>query len=136
MVDTISDSAHSTIATHEWGVDVSVAGSQKGLMLPPGLSFNAVSDKALAPSKASRLPKSYWGWDEIIAMNRKGCFPYTPATNTAVRPARSYGDAARRRAWTTVFARHDRHAEATRRAVRALGPRDPAAAIPLSTAAR
>ena len=65
----------------EWGVDVTVAGSQKGLMLPPGLSFNAVSDKALAASKSARLPRSYWAWDEIIAMNRAGLFPYTPATN-------------------------------------------------------
>ncbi|HEX5863241.1 MAG TPA: aminotransferase class V-fold PLP-dependent enzyme, partial [Casimicrobiaceae bacterium] len=81
MVDTISSLASMDYRHAEWGVDVTVAGSQKGLMLPPGLSFNAVSDKALAASKVARLPRSYWGWDEIIASNRNGFFPYTPATN-------------------------------------------------------
>ena len=120
MVDTVSGLGSLDYRHAAWGVDVSVAGSQKGLMLPPGLSFNAVSDKALAASKASRLPKSYWGWDDIIAMNRKGYFPYTPATNmlyglheaTAMLLEEGLDN---------VFARHDRHAEATRRAVRAWG---------------
>ncbi len=118
MVDTVSGLGSLDYRHAAWGVDVSVAGSQKGLMLPPGLSFNAVSDKALAASKASRLPKSYWGWDDIIAMNRTGYFPYTPATNML------YGlhEAAAmllEEGLDNVFARHQRHAEATRRAVRA-----------------
>jgi alanine-glyoxylate transaminase/serine-glyoxylate transaminase/serine-pyruvate transaminase len=120
MVDTISSLASIDFRHDEWGVDVTVAGSQKGLMLPPGLSFNAVSDKALAASKSARLPKSYWAWDEIITANKNGYFPYTPATNllyglhTAVEMLLEEG-------LTNVFARHNRHAEATRRAVRAWG---------------
>ena len=104
----------------EWGVDVTVAGSQKGLMLPPGISFNAVSDKALAASKQAKLPRAYWRWDETIAMNRQGYFPSTPATNLlyglheAIAMLREEGLPA-------VFARHQRHAEATRRAVRGWG---------------
>jgi alanine-glyoxylate transaminase/serine-glyoxylate transaminase/serine-pyruvate transaminase len=80
MVDTISSLASLDYRHREWRVDVTVAGSQKGLMLPPGLSFNAVSEKALAASKLARLPRSYWGWDEIIASNRDGYFPYTALT--------------------------------------------------------
>jgi alanine-glyoxylate transaminase / serine-glyoxylate transaminase / serine-pyruvate transaminase len=120
MVDTISSLASIDYRHTEWGVDVTVAGSQKGLMLPPGLSFNAMSDKALAASKQARLPRSYWSWDEIIASNRQGYFPYTPATNLlyglheAIEMLLEEGLA-------NVFARHDRHAEATRRAVRAWG---------------
>jgi alanine-glyoxylate transaminase/serine-glyoxylate transaminase/serine-pyruvate transaminase len=104
----------------EWGVDVTVAGSQKGLMLPPGLSFNAISAKALRASAGARLPKSFWAWDEMLAANRKGYFPYTPATNLlyglreAIRMLNEEG-------LDAVFARHARHAEATRRAVRAWG---------------
>lgn len=120
MVDTISSLASMDYRHAEWRVDVTVAGSQKGLMLPPGLSFNAVSDKALAASKQARLPRSYWNWDEIISMNRQGYFPYTPATNllfglheaTAMLLEEGLAN---------VFARHDRHAEATRRAVRGWG---------------
>jgi len=120
MVDTISSPASIDYRHAEWGVDVTVAGSQKGLMLPPGLSFNAVSDKALAASKEARLPRSYWAWDDIIAMNRQGYFPYTPATNLL------YGlheaiDMLLGEGLPNVFARHDRHAEATRRAVRGWG---------------
>jgi alanine-glyoxylate transaminase / serine-glyoxylate transaminase / serine-pyruvate transaminase len=120
MVDTISSLASIDYRHAEWGVDVTVAGSQKGLMLPPGLSFNAVSDKALAASKSARLPRSYFAWDEIIAMNRQGYFPYTPATNLL------YGlhealDMLLGEGLPKVFARHDRHAEATRRAVRGWG---------------
>jgi alanine-glyoxylate transaminase/serine-glyoxylate transaminase/serine-pyruvate transaminase len=120
MVDTISSLASIDYRHAEWGVDVTVAGSQKGLMLPPGLSFNAVSDKALAASKEARLPRSYFAWDEIIAMNRQGYFPYTPATNLL------YGlheaiDMLLGEGLVHVFARHDRHAEAARRAVRGWG---------------
>src|SRR6266496_1937061 len=118
MVDTISSLASMDYRHAEWGVDVTVAGSQKGLMLPPGLSFNAISDKALAASKGARLPRSYWGWDEIIASNRDGYFPYTPATNLL------YGlheaiDMLLAEGLPAVFARHRRHGEATRRATRA-----------------
>jgi alanine-glyoxylate transaminase/serine-glyoxylate transaminase/serine-pyruvate transaminase len=120
MVDTISSLASIDYRHDEWRVDVTVAGSQKGLMLPPGLSFNAVSDKALGASRTARLPKSYWAWEEIIAANKTGYFPYTPATNllyglhAAVEMLLEEG-------MTNVFARHYRHAEATRRAVRAWG---------------
>jgi len=118
MVDTISSLASIDYRHQEWRVDVTVAGSQKGLMLPPGLSFNAVSDKALAASKSARLPRSYFGWDEIISGNRDGYFPYTPATNLlyglheAIAMLLEEGLPA-------VFERHRRHGEATRRAVRA-----------------
>ena len=81
MVDTISGLAAADFRFDEWGVDVAISGSQKGLMLPPGLSFNAVSKKAIAASQNSDLPKSYWGWSEMITANEKGYFPYTPATN-------------------------------------------------------
>jgi alanine-glyoxylate transaminase/serine-glyoxylate transaminase/serine-pyruvate transaminase len=120
MVDTISSLASLDYRHTEWGVDVTVAGSQKGLMLPPGLSFNAVSDKALAASRTARLPRSYWRWDEIIASNRDGYFPYTPPTNLlyglheAIAMLLEEGLPA-------VFARHSRHGEATRRAARAWG---------------
>jgi alanine-glyoxylate transaminase/serine-glyoxylate transaminase/serine-pyruvate transaminase len=120
MVDTISSLASLDYRHAEWGVDVTVAGSQKGLMLPPGLAFNAVSDKALAASRTARLPRSYWRWDEIIASNRDGYFPYTPPTNLlyglheAVAMLLEEGLPA-------VFARHRRHGEATRRAARAWG---------------
>ncbi|MCI0429360.1 MAG: aminotransferase class V-fold PLP-dependent enzyme [Rhodospirillales bacterium] len=120
MVDTISSLASIDYRHDEWGVDVTVAGSQKGLMLPPGLSFNAVSDKALAASRASRLPKSYWAWDEMLSANGTGFFPYTPATNLlyGLREAVSM---LLEEGLENVFRRHDRHAEATRRAVRAWG---------------
>ncbi len=120
MVDTISSLASMDYRHDEWGVDVTVAGSQKGLMLPPGLSFNALSEKALAASKSARLPRSYFSWDEIIASNKTGFFPYTPATNLlyglneALRMLLEEG-------LENVFKRHARHAEATRRAVRAWG---------------
>src|SRR5690349_3288364 len=81
MVDTISSLASIDYRHDEWGVDVTVAGSQKGLMLPPGLSFNAASDKALAASASAKLPRSYWSWDEMVGPNKNGFFPYTPATN-------------------------------------------------------
>jgi len=120
MVDTISSLGSIDYRHDEWGVDVTVAGSQKGLMLPPGLSFNAVSEKARAASREARLPRAYWAWDEIIEANTKGYWPSTPATNLL------YGlqaalDQLEAEGLPNVFARHDRHAEATRRAVRAWG---------------
>jgi alanine-glyoxylate transaminase/serine-glyoxylate transaminase/serine-pyruvate transaminase len=120
LVDTISSLASIDYRHDEWGVDVTVAGSQKGLMLPPGLSFNAVSDKALAAAKTAKLPRSYWDWRPMLEANKTGYFPYTPGTNLL------FGlDAALRmlleEGLDNVFARHDRHAEATRRAVRTWG---------------
>ena len=120
LVDTISSLGSIDYRHDEWGADVTVGGSQKGLMLPPGLSFNAISEKALKASAASKLPKSFWAWDEMIASNKDGWFPYTPSTNLlygmreAIRMLKEEG-------LENVFARHDRHAEATRRAVRAWG---------------
>ncbi len=81
MVDTISGLASADYRHDEWGVDVTVSGSQKGLMLPPGISFNALSPKALEASKTARLPKAFWAWDEIVEMNKSGYWPYTPNTN-------------------------------------------------------
>ncbi|HEX4817627.1 MAG TPA: aminotransferase class V-fold PLP-dependent enzyme [Nonomuraea sp.] len=118
LVDTISSLASMDYRHDEWGVDVTVGCSQKGLMLPPGLGFNAVGPKALA--RRGRLPRSYWDWDPIIAANRDGFFPYTPPTNLLY----GLGEALTMLAeegLARVFARHDRHAEATRRAVRAWG---------------
>jgi alanine-glyoxylate transaminase/serine-glyoxylate transaminase/serine-pyruvate transaminase len=120
MVDTISSLGSIDYRADDWGVDVTVAGSQKGLMLPPGLSFNSVSDKARAAMKTARLPRSYWDWDDMLANNRNGYFPYTPATNLlygldeAIKMLLEEG-------LENVFARHARHGEATRRAVRAWG---------------
>lgn len=120
MVDTISSLGSIDFRHDEWGVDVTVGCSQKGLMLPPGLGFNAVSEKATAASKSAKLPRSYWSWEPVIEANRKGFFPYTPATNLlyglreAIRMLEQEG-------LQNVFDRHSRHAEATRRAVRAWG---------------
>jgi alanine-glyoxylate transaminase/serine-glyoxylate transaminase/serine-pyruvate transaminase len=120
LVDTISSLASMDYRHDAWGVDVTVAGSQKGLMLPPGLSFNAVSAKALKAAEAAKLPRSYWDWRPMLEANKTGYFPYTPGTNllfglqAAVRMLLEEGLA-------NVFARHDRHAEATRRAVRTWG---------------
>ncbi len=121
MVDTISSLASMDYRHDEWGVDVTVAGSQKGLMLPPGLSFNCVSPKALTASKTARLPRSYWAWDEIIANGKTGYFPYTPATNLLYGLRESLIMLLDEEGLDAVFARHQRHAEATRRAVRAWG---------------
>ncbi|HYC35438.1 MAG TPA: aminotransferase class V-fold PLP-dependent enzyme [Usitatibacter sp.] len=120
MVDTISSLASIDYRHDEWGVDVTVGGSQKGMMLPPGLSFNATSEKALAASKVARLPRSFWDWADMIASNATGYFPYTPATNLlyGLREAIAMLE---EEGLENVFARHDRHAEATRRAVRAWG---------------
>ena len=121
MVDTISSLASIDYRHDEWGVDVTVAGSQKGLMLPPGLSFNCISPKALAAAKSARLPRSYWAWDEMIANGRSGYFPYTPATNMLYGLAEALKMLLDEEGLDAVFARHQRHAEATRRAVRAWG---------------
>jgi alanine-glyoxylate transaminase/serine-glyoxylate transaminase/serine-pyruvate transaminase len=120
MVDTISSLASIDYRHEEWGVDVTVGGSQKGLMLPPGLSFNAISDKALAAAKSARLPRSYWDWEEMLAINDKGFFPYTPASNLlqGLKVALDLLDA---EGLDNVFARHKRAAEATRRCVRHWG---------------
>ena len=120
MVDTISSLASIDYRHDEWGVDVTVAGSQKGLMLPPGLSFNAISAKARAASKSAALPRSYWSWDEMLASGKSGFFPYTPATNLlyGLREAIAMLE---EEGMANVLARHQRHAEATRRAVRAWG---------------
>ncbi len=120
MVDTISSLASMDYRHAEWGVDVTVAGSQKGLMLPPGLSFNAVSDKAIAASAKAHLPRAYWNWDEIVSMNRQGYFPYTPATNMLYGLHEATAMLLEE-GLENVFARHDRLAEATRRAVRGWG---------------
>jgi alanine-glyoxylate transaminase/serine-glyoxylate transaminase/serine-pyruvate transaminase len=120
LVDTISSLASTDYRHDEWGVDVTVGGAQKGLMLPPGMSFNAVSDKALAASKNSKLPKSFWSWDDMLTMNKVGFFPYTPATQMLHGLAAGI-DMLHEEGLDNVFARHDRLAEATRRAVRAWG---------------
>ncbi|MBL4690466.1 MAG: aminotransferase class V-fold PLP-dependent enzyme [Rhodospirillales bacterium] len=120
MVDTISSLACMDYRHDEWGVDVTVSGSQKGLMLPPGLSFTAVSPKSLVASESSGFVKSYWRWADMLAANEKGLFPYTPATNLfyGLKEALAMLD---EEGLDAVFARHARHAEATRRAVRAWG---------------
>src|SRR5215208_858036 len=120
LVDTISSLGSIDYRHEEWGVDVTVGGSQKGLMLPPGLSFNAISEKALAASKKAQLPRSFWAWDEMIAANEKGYFPYTPATNLLQGLKVALG-MLHEEGLDNVFARHDRAAEATRRAVRHWG---------------
>ena len=120
MVDTISSLASTDYRHDEWGVDVSVGGAQKGLMLPPGLSFNAVSEKALAASKANGSMRSYWDWHDMIAINKLGTFPYTPATNLlfALKEAIAMLE---EEGLENVWARHMRHGAATRAAVKAWG---------------
>lgn len=120
LVDTVSSLACIDYRHDEWCVDVTVSGSQKGLMLPPGLGFNAVSDKALVASRTARLPRSYWDWAPIIAANANGSFPYTPATNLMFG-LRVALDMLHDEGMPQVFARHARHAEATRAAVRGWG---------------
>ena len=121
MVDTISSLGSIDYRHDEWGVDVTVGGSQKGLMLPPGLGFNAISAKALAASENSTLPCAYWNWRPMIDANRGGYFPYTPATNLLYGLRESLTMLLDEQGLDAVFARHRRHAEATRRAVRAWG---------------
>lgn len=120
MVDTISSLGVMDLRHDEWAIDVTVSGSQKGMMLPPGLSFTAISEKALHASKTAKLPRSYWNWDDMIANNANGFFPYTPATGLL------YGldealDMLNEEGLDNVFARHERLAEATRCAVKAWG---------------
>lgn len=120
LVDTISSLGSIDYRHEEWGVDVTVGGSQKGLMLPPGLSFNAISDKALVAAKKARLPRAFWDWEDMLAINDKGFFPYTPATNM-LQGLKVALEMLHAEGLENVFARHDRAAEATRRAVRHWG---------------
>jgi alanine-glyoxylate transaminase / serine-glyoxylate transaminase / serine-pyruvate transaminase len=120
LVDTISSLASADYRHDEWGVDVTIGGAQKGLMLPPGMSFNAVSEKALRAAKTAKLPRSFFQWDDMLTMYKQGFFPYTPATqmlyglDVSIQMLHEEG-------LDNVFARHERLAEATRRAVRAWG---------------
>jgi alanine-glyoxylate transaminase/serine-glyoxylate transaminase/serine-pyruvate transaminase len=120
LVDTISSLGSIDYRHDEWGVDVTVAGSQKGLMLPPGLSFNAISEKAVAAGKKSRMPRAYWDWGPMLKSNETGYFPYTPSTNLlyGLREALAM---LHEEGLERVFTRHARHGEATRAAVRAWG---------------
>ncbi|MEO8279579.1 MAG: aminotransferase class V-fold PLP-dependent enzyme [Ideonella sp.] len=120
MVDTISGLASAEYKHDEWGVDVAVSGSQKGLMLPPGISFNALSPKAIEASRSARLPKAFWAWDEIVEMNRGGYWPYTPSTNLLYGLHESL-EMLLGQGLPAVFARHQRWGEAVRRAVEAWG---------------
>ncbi|MGE8685657.1 MAG: pyridoxal-phosphate-dependent aminotransferase family protein [Achromobacter sp.] len=137
MVDTISSLGSIDYRHDEWGVDVTVAGSQKGLMLPPGLAFNAVSAKALAAADSARLPRSYWDWREMLVANERGYFPYTPATNLLYGLHEALA-MLREEGLPQVYARHCRHGQATRLAVQAWGLEllslDPAAHSPALTA--
>ncbi|MGV8804581.1 MAG: pyridoxal-phosphate-dependent aminotransferase family protein [Polaromonas sp.] len=120
MVDTISGLASADYRHDEWGVDVTISGSQKGLMLPPGISFNALSPKALAASHVAKLPKAFWAWDEIVEMNRTGYWPYTPNTNLLYGLAEAM-DMLLEEGLEHVFARHQRLAAACREGVRVWG---------------
>jgi len=137
MVDTISSLAAMDYRHDEWGVDVGISGSQKGLMLPPGLSFTALSPKALAASKTAKLPRSYFSWDDMLAINGSGTFPYTPPVGLLFGLAETIV-MLHEEGLDNVFARHERLAEATRRAVRGWGLdvwcRDPRACSPAVTA--
>ncbi len=136
LVDTISGLGSADYRHDEWGVDVTVSGSQKGLMLPPGISFNAVSAKALDAGRHARLPRAFWGWQEIIEANKTGYWPYTPNTNLLYGLSEAL-DMIFEEGLDNVFARHQRLAEATRRAVRAWGLeiqcQDPAVYSPVLT---
>jgi alanine-glyoxylate transaminase/serine-glyoxylate transaminase/serine-pyruvate transaminase len=120
IVDAISSLACIDYRHDEWEVDVTVCGSQKGLMVPPGLGFNAISEKAIAASKSARLPRSYWDWQDMLKHNQTGFFPYTPATNLLFG-LREALQMLQEEGLPNVFRRHDRHGEATRAAVRAWG---------------
>jgi len=120
LVDVISSLASIDFRQDEWGVDVAIGGSQKGMMLPPGLGFNAISEKALAASKTAKLPRSYWEWEPMLSQNKSGFFPYTPATNMLFALRESL-NMLREEGLENVFKRHERHGEATRRAVKAWG---------------
>ena len=120
MTDTISGLGTADLRHDEWGIDVTVSGSQKGMMLPPGLSFTAVSEKALAASRTAKLARSYFSWDDMLTNNANGFFPYTPATGLLYGLAEAI-DLINEEGLDNVFARHARHAAATRAAVRAWG---------------
>jgi alanine-glyoxylate transaminase/serine-glyoxylate transaminase/serine-pyruvate transaminase len=120
MVDAVSSLASIDYRHDEWGVDVTIAASQKGLMLPPGMSFNAISEKALLANANARLPRSYWDWREMLKMNRNGFFPSTPPTNL-LYGLREALQMLQEEGLPSVFRRHERLAEATRAAVRAWG---------------
>jgi len=120
MVDTISSLASIDYRHREWGVDVTVGCSQKGLMLPPGLGLNAISAKAMAVAESAKLPKSFWDWKAVLSANKQGFYPYTPATNLLYGLREAIG-MLEEEGLSNVFARHSRHAEATRRAVNAWG---------------
>ena len=120
MVDSISGLASMNYEHDEWGVDITISGSQKGLMLPPGLSFNAISEKAINASKKSTLKKSYWDWNEHLEFNKTGFFPYTPATNLLFGLKEAI-DMLHEEGLTNVFKRHARYSKATRIAVEAWG---------------
>ena len=120
MVDSISGLASADFRHDEWGVDVTISGSQKGLMLPPGISFNALSPKAMETSKSATLPKAFWAWDEIVEMNRGGYWPYTPNTNLLYGLSESL-DLLLEQGLPVVFARHQRWGRGVRAAVRAWG---------------
>jgi len=136
LVDTISGLASADYRHDEWGVDVTVSGSQKGLMLPPGISFNAISPKALEAGRHAKMPRAFWGWQEIIEANKNGYWPYTPNTNLLYGLSEAL-DMILEEGLDNVFARHQRLAEATRRAVRAWGLeiqcQDPAVYSPVLT---
>jgi alanine-glyoxylate transaminase/serine-glyoxylate transaminase/serine-pyruvate transaminase len=121
MVDTISSLASIDYRHDEWRVDVTVAGSQKGLMLPPGLGFNAISDKAMAATKTAKLTRSYWDWQAMSETGHTGFFPYTPATNLLFGLREALTMLLDEEGLPAVFRRHSRHAEATRRAVAGWG---------------
>jgi len=139
MVDSISGLASADYRHDEWGVDVTIAGSQKGLMLPPGISFNALSPKAIAASKTAKLPKSFWAWDEMLEMNKTGYFPYTPNTNLLYGLAEACDMlmAPEHGGLPAVFARHQRWGEGVRAGVKAWGLEiqcaDPAVYSPVLT---
>ncbi len=120
IVDTISSLGSADFRMDEWGVDVAIGGSQKGLMLPAGLSFNAISEKAMAASKTAKLPRCYWDWEWMLSNNSQGFFPYTPALNLLYGLRESL-TMLEEEGLGNVLARHERHGEATRRAVRAWG---------------
>src|SRR5438067_1943101 len=137
LVDTISSLGSADFRHDEWGVDVTIACSQKGLLLPPGLGFNAISEKATTASKSSRMPKAYWEWGPMLTQNASGFFPYTPATNLLYGLKESLA-MLQEEGLENVFARHQRHAEATRRAARVWGldivAQDPKEFSPVLTA--
>jgi alanine-glyoxylate transaminase/serine-glyoxylate transaminase/serine-pyruvate transaminase len=139
LVDTISGLGCADYRHDEWGVDVSISGSQKGLMLPPGISFNAVSPKAIEASRSAKMPRSFWSWDEMIEMNKGGYFPYTPNTNLLYGLAEACDMMldSRHGGLAAVFARHQRWGEGVRSAVRAWGLEiqcvDPAVYSPVLT---